>query len=672
MRVRHLHLRVSTNKGLYGTRLEFKDGLNLIRADNNMGKSTCIQAMIYALGLERMLGPSSVVPLPHAMTQYLSDSEGDVQVLESEVLMEIIGADDQVLTIQRSVIGQRDSKLISVWHGPKLSDPSQSFDQRDFFVRDPGAAIREAGFHTFLADFLGWTLPQVARYSGLECPLYLEVIFPLFFVEQKHGWSGIQANVPTYFGIREVAKRACEFAMHLDAAALVEERQRLRQEEDRIRSQWKSLRSALSASLRMIHSRVTAIPELPTSQWPPAIEPEMQIYRAGAWMKFDEALVSDKQELAEIEENPPPTVGVIVPDLQIQLEKATTSLREKEVLAGILASDIESERAQVQAIQVRISALDEDLRRNQDALKLRALGSVSDWQVNKQVCPTCHQQLSDLLLPQPSNVEPMTLYESVQFISEQLRTFKRLLENSTKLVSTKDEELASVRDELSTLRSQIRAIKQSLLSVGSSPSIEDVRRRIQLDTEIRSMNKAREEFDEFLSLIAELVDQWREAQHQIKLLPADNLSTLDKSKLSGIESILQTQLSEYGFSSHRPGSINISNESYLPAKEGFNLGFDISASDNIRLIWSYLLGLLELSCQFDTNHPGLLIFDEPRQQEAANMSFQKLLQRASLTLPRKQQVIFATSQARADLTELVQDSDVNLIDFDGRMISRLN
>lgn len=48
-----------------------------------MGKSTCVQPIIYALGLEKMLGPSSAIPLPHVMTSYLDDGQKEIPVLES-------------------------------------------------------------------------------------------------------------------------------------------------------------------------------------------------------------------------------------------------------------------------------------------------------------------------------------------------------------------------------------------------------------------------------------------------------------------------------------------------------------------------------------------------------------------------------------------------------------
>jgi len=74
--------------------------------------------------------------------------------------------------------------------GPILSEPVNGLRQSTYFVRRPGSAQREAGFHHWLAEFVGWQLPEVARYDGGTSPLYLETIFPLFFVEQKRGWAG--------------------------------------------------------------------------------------------------------------------------------------------------------------------------------------------------------------------------------------------------------------------------------------------------------------------------------------------------------------------------------------------------------------------------------------------------------------------------------------------------
>ena len=59
LRLRHLRLRASTSGGLYGADIPFGPGLTVIWADNTKGKSTCMQGMLYALGLERMLSPTA-------------------------------------------------------------------------------------------------------------------------------------------------------------------------------------------------------------------------------------------------------------------------------------------------------------------------------------------------------------------------------------------------------------------------------------------------------------------------------------------------------------------------------------------------------------------------------------------------------------------------------------
>lgn len=57
----------------------------------------------------------------------------------------------------------------------------------------------------------------------------------------------------------------------------------------------------------------------------------------------------------------------------------------------------------------------------------------------------------------------------------------------------------------------------------------------------------------------------------------------------------------------------ISNETYLPIIEGFDMKFDSSASDNIRAIWAFTMALMQTSTRKLGNHPNTLIFDEPDQ-----------------------------------------------------------
>ena len=96
LRIRHLFININTDKGAFGTRQNFDDGLNVIRAENYAGKSQVVQSIMYALGMEGMQGPSHAVPLAHAVTDYLdykvNGKDARAKVIDSMVSIELENA----------------------------------------------------------------------------------------------------------------------------------------------------------------------------------------------------------------------------------------------------------------------------------------------------------------------------------------------------------------------------------------------------------------------------------------------------------------------------------------------------------------------------------------------------------------------------------------------------
>ena len=88
-------------------------GLTVISAENTRGKSTLVQAIIFALGLEKMLSPRREVPLPRVMTVELQETVGgpDIPVLASQVLLEVENGKGDVITLQRSAKGPLQSAI---------------------------------------------------------------------------------------------------------------------------------------------------------------------------------------------------------------------------------------------------------------------------------------------------------------------------------------------------------------------------------------------------------------------------------------------------------------------------------------------------------------------------------------------------------------------------------
>jgi hypothetical protein len=195
--------------------------------------------------------------------------------------------------------------------------------------------------------------------------------------------------------------------------------------------------------------------------------------------------------------------------------------------------------------------------------------------------------------------------------------------------------------------------------------------RIDLESRIRTFDRTISDFSETMESFAEVAIAWRGILEQKRNLPSDGFSLQDKAKLARLQVLFREQLKEFGFSSLNADSLEISTDTYRPTREGFDLGFDLSASDNVRTIRAYLQGLLELSAEQPMNHLGLLLFDEPRQQEAAELSFERLLARAANAKRRGQQVIFATSEPIASIQRMTSGLDVQVVSFEGRVVSRL-
>ncbi|SMX93793.1 hypothetical protein [Brevibacterium aurantiacum] len=161
--------------------------------------------------------------------------------------------------------------------------------------------------------------------------------------------------------------------------------------------------------------------------------------------------------------------------------------------------------------------------------------------------------------------------------------------------------------------------------------------------------------------VEELRESWLKQRELFKRLENDKLSSNDRQRVERLQHSIRAQLTSYGFKSLEPSEVEIDKTTYRPVHEGFDLGFDLSASDMIRLIWAYLFGVLEIGQEPGGRHLGLLIFDEPRQQEAAKESYRALLAHASHTGDAGAQVLFATSEPLDSLKDMLADHPAHLL-----------
>jgi predicted nucleic acid-binding Zn-ribbon protein len=541
--------------------------------------------------------------------------------------------------------------------------------RRDYFVRERYAATSQSGFHTKLAEFLGWSLPMAPRHDDEDCPLYLETIFPLFYVEQKLGWGRIPAKYPTYLGIRDVGRRTVEFLLGLDAYAIAIERAAVQAEIVRVRAEWTTLRMQTAKRAAAAGGLIGAIPSEPVSAWPPEIAPEIMMAQDREWLALPVYLAALRQRLTGLSSQPVPSSESASPHARTELTEAQSQLAQRELIIGSLVEKIETDSSEVEALKQRIESIEDDLRKYKDVRRLQKLGSPAEPETANDTCPTCHQELSDSLLDLSKKAAPMSVEQNVNFYEEQRQLFTAVLVNGESSIRSNEVQLQSHRTEVEKLRDRIRALRETLNARSDTPSVEALTERIRLESRVQALGSVLANFEDSLSEFAQLAADWKDVQERKGKLPRGALSSNDENKVNMLGESFRRQLVLYKMGSVNPQELNISRSNYEPEVAGLNLGADVSGSDLIRLQWAYLLGLLELGISGPTNHPGLLVMDEPQQQSVEESAFQAMLAYAANF--QKAQVIIATSHERTSIHTFLRGIGLtNITEYEDHRVIR--
>lgn len=681
--IRHIRIRVATDdeQGVYGIDLPLREGLNIFRSGNTMGKSQVMNSVIYGLGLERMFGPQRQGLFAYALTDRLETPDGDVVgVLASSVHLEF-SINGQVFTLRRAIKSSHEQgdQLVTVWHGPALSASDSEYVSEDFYVNRGGSAANPRGFHNFLVSRLGWQLPTVARHDGGESPLYTETLFPYLFVEQKSGWQGTHRRFPTAYGILSLEQRSFEFLMGMDAINLSRVLQGLRAQEVSLKAEWRGIVEALALAAGRLRAIVQDLPKDPPAEWPRSVKPTIQVLLDPG--SADEERVGLRsylqhlqEELARARSSATPTVREDAPELEERLQELEFALADSSRVFLEQQQQVLLSANDVTAIDKRIGALKDDKKKHDDARVLADLGSDFGLDTAQGRCPTCDQQLADTLQPRPQGSPPvMSLDTNLDFINEQLRLFKAMFKDAQRVYEARQERLYALRSHSSKIREEIRSIKRTLTADSGMPSEAAIRRVLVLEGRVESLESMESELDAALERFGGLARQWRTLKASIADLSLQGLSKADQERLEFLEEKMQWALSAFGFSSVPPKSVFISHGTYRPEHQGIVLDKNMSASDGIRLVWAYLLGILETSIYFDAPHPRLLMLDEPKQQSAERPSFVALLKRSS-RVATEAQIIIATSEDASSLERTIAeipDVPVHVLDFkkiDGKLL----
>ena len=551
---------------------------------------------------------------------YIEHDAKKLAVLEAKIYLQISNGHEIVTLYRAAKMENRDTKLITVYYA-ELEKIGEAAVIEDTYVHMPNSAVNAQGFHRFLEKFLHLELPKVPATDGIQRKLYLQLVFSCMFIEQKHGWGDIFSGMPL-LGIKDAKKRVLEFVMNLDTLNNEKKREKLKAEEARIKRDWEILVKDITNACTRETCDIVGLPMKPCVL--------TQINLTGIHVlknkqDINEYITELKRKYNEIERIKPKIVDNFE-ELQEELSKTEDAIVSYEEDMRWLREHILQERANIQVLNNNLEIINNDLRNNKDAARLRNLGSELNCLTSKDICPICHQNISDSLLPGGEGIEIMSIDQNIKHLEAQKDMLEYAKKGHVHNRDEMDQKLQALQGKVFSLRRLAKALRNDLYAVDDNLSEAMVYKKIELQTKIDHLEGLLKFVEEQKKAFIELSDEWKIYLKEKKELPKEKFSKSDYEKLKLLREKFVSNLEAYNYKSViNKKEINISEESYLPTIEQFDMKFDSSASDNVRGIWAYTVALLEVSMAMEGNHPTVLIFDEPVQHSIVPNDMKKFL-----------------------------------------------
>lgn len=663
-------LKVNRIKGIsrsedenFGFDYELQEGLNLIASDiNTRGKSSSILAIYYCLGFEEIVGGKGMKTLTSVYKTVVQDESDNLySVLESEAWIEISNGTDIVTLFRAGKMVGRNENLISVYYSDMDNIYNPDTYVEDFYVHSQGSATSSKGFHAFLEKFIGFELPLVPTNKDVEYKLYMQLIFSTIFIEQKRGWADLFSAMPV-FNIKEAKKRVVEYILGLDSFVNERKRANLKFWESDICSKWSMVVKEVETMCNRDDCRIHGLPIKPKI-WTDEIDKQITI------TTIEQNSEGIDIKLASLENEYNQLIGItpkIVDNyeqLQEELEKTENNISDFEEELKNQRKILNVEKSVIVKLESSLEAIDDDLRNNKDALKLKQMGSEIGINSYKGICPVCHQGIEDSLLPTQSNNHIMSIEENIKHLESQKSMIMFALGGHKSNRDLAEENIQSLSGRIFTLRRLAKTVRNDLYSVDDNLSEAVIYRRIQLENRIQQLNTLKEFYSKKRLELLRLSTDWKHYLKEKSELPQRNFSESDKTKIETLENHFKNYLKKFNYKSvSNYNSIRISMDTYLPISEGFDMKFDSSASDNIRAIWAYTLALLRTSVDTGGNHPHIVIFDEPAQHSIVTEDVISFFN-AILDIPGSTQVILGITLNDDNIRKSIKDFDKNRLNI---------
>lgn len=661
LRINRIKITIDTDGGEYGFDEKFTAGLNFIASHNNTcGKSSIISGVYYCLGFEEIIGGQGEKILTAAYKSDLMDGRNVYTVLQSKIMLEISNGEDTITIYRAAKMENRKSKLITVFYSAMDKIDEKRTECEDMYVHSRNSAVNEKGFHSFLEKFLSLSLPIVPTSDDGNRKLYLQLLFSGMFIEQKRGWSDLFSAMP-YLGIKESKKRIVEYIIGLETVSNERKKNELAKTENEIRKEWNKVISDIFAETNRIGCNLQGLPLEPE-----ILESNFELgihILKGTNQSIDEYLNDLKEEYCQL--------TAVTPKIIDNYDKIEIELEETEKCIEILKEEQSEARREfmhenlsIQKLQNELETIKADIVNNVDAKKLQDLGSTIGSEVLQGICPVCHQQIQDTLLPKQNMYAYMSIEQNITHLNAQKDMYEFAIKGHKQKKKELDELIQVLMGKTNTLCRLAKTLRNDINSVDENISESVVYKKFELDKEIQDIEDYNLFVKNQMSTLKKLSIRWKEFLVEKEKLPKTKFTKNDTDKLDTLKDNFVNNLREYSYTSVSSlDKIEISKDTYLPVVENFDMKFESSASDNIRAIWAFTMALMQTSMEKGGNHVNMLIFDEPDQHSIVMKDLQKFFD-SIIALKGKCQVILGITVRDRD-TELaiskLEDNDYHMI-----------
>jgi hypothetical protein len=645
---------------IFGRKLDFKKGLNLVVGDNTSGKTSIVECLFYGLGMEELIegkiGIHSLDKAVKSLFSYIGDDgkSHEWRVLESSVFLEISNDTDKIITLKRIMASQSSNRfnVIYIWN-ETYKEELEYADSREFYLHNPGdhSAENGIGFYSYLANFAELPIISVDSRKGDKTTLYMQILFCATYIEQKRGWSDFFANIRS-FNILNQKQRLIEYLMKYRTNEDLNTIYKLKEERNKCENNWRDLVVSINNLLSYnnicqeglsleIKKQNVSLDEIRCSVRLTKID--INTYIKNLQIRISELNSKQKSKTNSINND---KYVVAIQEYKVHKEKYDSFCLE-----------LDNEKEKLDSINKQLNQIDEEIKLYNGLSHVNNIITTHDV----KICPTCHRPLLNCEATE-TNITSASITESGNILSMERNFLQPIQKRLTESIRNRELNKLYLEKQLSIEGEKLKSyvVENDILC----PLTTDEQFELaNSESIVASLKQVIDRIDFDILQLKKIKECYVEVCNKIKIINAQEEKTQPIYKQLDV---FKRLLNKFDYSSNIVSSEVFFKEEdstykYLPVvrhrEDEEEIRSDSSASDFVRSIWAYYLSILKLG----KRHPGFLVMDEPCQHSMKEKSLQHLFEYCA-GLTDKQIILFCSSQPITEEKENNESDTENLIE----------